>query len=202
MALQQGSRGTLVKQIQSSLNALGARLSVDGIWGKKTQAAYSQYGTQLPTHIAAIVTNANTSAGSTPSGMDQARAQAQADYASTQQAREQVLSTAYAGTTQAVGSSAALRAQGENAYTRRTLDALQAREQAATAALASDVALQQEGLAVNLRNAAQQRQITAAQAQNSRLLEQAKLSAQAQVLSVKVQLLRKQIATRRAQLLG
>lgn len=37
-----GSRGTSVKEMQKKLNGMGAGLSVDGIWGKKTEAAYNQ----------------------------------------------------------------------------------------------------------------------------------------------------------------
>jgi len=39
-----GDRGTSVKTEQKRLNDLGANLTVDGIWGPLTQAAYEEYG--------------------------------------------------------------------------------------------------------------------------------------------------------------
>jgi len=42
-----GDRGNEVKDLQRSLNELGAKLAVDGIWGPLTEAAYKQYGSDL-----------------------------------------------------------------------------------------------------------------------------------------------------------
>ncbi|MFZ5975200.1 MAG: peptidoglycan-binding domain-containing protein [Bacillota bacterium] len=47
MAIGYGSRGADVKKLQQQLNAYGAGLKVDGIWGPKTQAAYQKYGSKL-----------------------------------------------------------------------------------------------------------------------------------------------------------
>lgn len=44
MAISYGSRGSQVRDLQKQLNARGASLTVDGIWGPKTQAAYNKYG--------------------------------------------------------------------------------------------------------------------------------------------------------------
>jgi|GEM_PF-3162118 len=38
-----GSKGNTVVEIQKQLNKLGANLTVDGIWGKNTEAAYNTY---------------------------------------------------------------------------------------------------------------------------------------------------------------
>ena len=43
-----GDRGDSVKELQRSLNELGAKLAVDGIWGPLTQAAYEKYEGDLP----------------------------------------------------------------------------------------------------------------------------------------------------------
>ncbi len=42
-----GDRGSEVKELQKSLNDLGASLTVDGVWGPLTQAAYEQWGGEL-----------------------------------------------------------------------------------------------------------------------------------------------------------
>ncbi|MDL2220078.1 peptidoglycan-binding protein [Eubacteriales bacterium OttesenSCG-928-N14] len=39
-----GQRGEFVKQVQQELNRLGASLSVDGVWGDKTEQAYQSIG--------------------------------------------------------------------------------------------------------------------------------------------------------------
>lgn len=44
-----GSKGNSVISIQKQLNKLGANLDVDGIWGKKTEAAYNSYKNYLGT---------------------------------------------------------------------------------------------------------------------------------------------------------
>ena len=41
-----GDRGSAVRKEQERLNALGASLSVDGIWGPKTEAAFKEYGSK------------------------------------------------------------------------------------------------------------------------------------------------------------
>lgn len=46
MAVGYGSRGEAVKTLQKRLNALGAGLRVDGVWGPKTQAAVETYKTK------------------------------------------------------------------------------------------------------------------------------------------------------------
>lgn len=46
MAIGYGSRGEEVKALQRRLNASGANLKVDGVWGPKTQAAFEAYGTK------------------------------------------------------------------------------------------------------------------------------------------------------------
>ncbi len=44
MAISYGSRGSEVRNLQKQLNDKGAKLTVDGIWGPKTQSAYKKYG--------------------------------------------------------------------------------------------------------------------------------------------------------------
>lgn len=46
-----GRRGSDIKRYQQQLNQLGAKLSVDGIWGPRTENAYNQYRTQLDDYI-------------------------------------------------------------------------------------------------------------------------------------------------------
>lgn len=61
-----------VKKIQEQLNAAGASLTVDGIWGKNTQAAYNQYGSSLSSGNSAA---ANTATSPTTSSyVDQLQA--------------------------------------------------------------------------------------------------------------------------------
>ena len=43
-----GDRGEEVKELQRSLNELGAKLTVDGIWGPLTEAAFKTYGSDIP----------------------------------------------------------------------------------------------------------------------------------------------------------
>ena len=52
-----GSRGNSVIEMQKFLNAQGASLKVDGIWGEETEAAYNAYNTKI---------NAKPSIGTTP----------------------------------------------------------------------------------------------------------------------------------------
>jgi len=42
-----GRKGSAVKEYQRMLNSLGAKLSVDGVWGPKTEAAYNKYYSQF-----------------------------------------------------------------------------------------------------------------------------------------------------------
>jgi hypothetical protein len=43
-----GTKGDAVLQMQKQLNALGAGLKEDGIWGKKTEAAYNRLSGRIP----------------------------------------------------------------------------------------------------------------------------------------------------------
>ena len=54
-----------VKKIQEQLNAAGASITVDGIWGKNTQAAYNQYGSNLSGGSSA--SSGSTTTATTPS---------------------------------------------------------------------------------------------------------------------------------------
>ena len=59
-ALQQGSRGDSVKYVQQALNGLGASLSVDGVWGDNTQAAYRRYADKLSGQVQAVIAGSAT----------------------------------------------------------------------------------------------------------------------------------------------
>ena len=44
LTLRQGMRGLRVKALQERLNAKGAKLEADGVYGAKTAAAVKKYG--------------------------------------------------------------------------------------------------------------------------------------------------------------
>ena len=52
-----GDTGSSVEETQTSLNAQGANLKVDGIWGGKTEAAYNTYGTGTSAETPVDTTN-------------------------------------------------------------------------------------------------------------------------------------------------
>lgn len=84
-----GSRGDAVKQIQRDLNAQGANLVVDGIWGEKTEQWYDKImngGNYDPPSDAQILQQAEAEKGAK---YDQAIAEEEASYAKLKEKLEQ-----------------------------------------------------------------------------------------------------------------
>ena len=84
-----GSRGDAVKQIQRDLNAQGANLEVDGIWGEKTEQWYNKImngGNYDPPSDAQILQQAEAEKGAK---YDQAIAEEEASYAKLKEKLEQ-----------------------------------------------------------------------------------------------------------------
>lgn len=122
--IRKGSRGSDVSTLQSALNSKGYSLSVDGIFGSKTQAAVRDYQSKNGLSVDGIVGN-NTwnslTAAQTPSETSQSAAQTASPAADTAQSASKPDYSAYsydASTNEAYQKAmAALESQKQNAPT-------------------------------------------------------------------------------------